>query len=1031
MNKKYLSVILFSALMLGTAGTVTSCKDYDDDITHLQEQIDANTAAINEINQLISGGSVITGVTSTDNGVTVTLSNGTSFELTNGTNGTDGTPGSVVTIGENGNWFIDGVDTGNPSRGEKGDKGDQGEPGADGEVSASVYYVPGTEGEEEGYWVKVTEQNGQTTREVTNISWMPAGTLTAVLDGDNLTLGNILINGELGTKVISLGGLLRSMVFIPDLYLDGVEGTRYVYAPGEYITDASTVQTGSDDEGASYRLAADAAWKWTVPASNPEAYVISPIDTVQYHLNPINTNIQNVNWEFLYREPEFIATRAANMPNPVYVSNVQNNGIASIAYKIEDADLLIGAGEDNISVMALQATLSNDSVVTSDYASIVPAVRSLKAIAFTAASGETTTMTCTPELYDDGQKAVENVPTLDVEYTDANGIDLKEILSLHYLQNDFVAATTGTHAEMSYQEAVETYGLEFQYEMMPYQTGNHTTMESQYGKVVDGVFYPCYVDAQGNSVDCTSNPTEGVSAIGRRPVVMVKLVNPADNDKVLLVGYVKIDIVAEIGFKDLLVNEAPYTYAYLCGGFTEETTWSEMSRNVYEELGVTKEVFNATYTVVAGETYEKVNGEMKRVVVSGVNDAYGMLTYTQDNTPGSTNDKITWTANDTQRDLVYAQTGHTKTIYLKFVDNANENSQVYLGLTVIVADKPEVEWGTKIQQYWYPENEALADRDTVRMNVPRPTTAGISSQDVLNYVKDLDDNFVGNKIDYTLTSAAQNTYYSLTGNMAPVVYAYYFAANQPSVVTSAGTIHLTVNTARTQLMDGANVIAEIDPTTGVVTYQQNARAKELLNLFGHADAKPDQLFAEVSVEATYGSCKLALDQRDFNVRFLRPVDVLDNDYGKFIDAQANGSTVKLGDLFDLQDWRDMPLIDRSSTGVYSSHQENGVSLYDYYLFDNIFVDLANAECDLTGSREKLTDVTRALELDVIDGSNNVVSTNIVNISNINNLNTYQIRYMNNGGNVQDFNLWIPVEITYSWGTVKAWAHCTVESTMAN
>lgn len=40
MNKKYLSVILFSALMLGTTGTFTSCKDYDDDIANLQDQLD-------------------------------------------------------------------------------------------------------------------------------------------------------------------------------------------------------------------------------------------------------------------------------------------------------------------------------------------------------------------------------------------------------------------------------------------------------------------------------------------------------------------------------------------------------------------------------------------------------------------------------------------------------------------------------------------------------------------------------------------------------------------------------------------------------------------------------------------------------------------------------------------------------------------------------------------------------------------------------------------------------------------------------
>ena len=40
MNKKFLSVTLFSALMIGATGTFTSCKDYDDDIKNLQEQLD-------------------------------------------------------------------------------------------------------------------------------------------------------------------------------------------------------------------------------------------------------------------------------------------------------------------------------------------------------------------------------------------------------------------------------------------------------------------------------------------------------------------------------------------------------------------------------------------------------------------------------------------------------------------------------------------------------------------------------------------------------------------------------------------------------------------------------------------------------------------------------------------------------------------------------------------------------------------------------------------------------------------------------
>lgn len=40
--------------------------------------------------------------------------------------------GSVPEIGENGNWFIDGVDTGKPSRGMKGEDGEDGQDGEDG-----------------------------------------------------------------------------------------------------------------------------------------------------------------------------------------------------------------------------------------------------------------------------------------------------------------------------------------------------------------------------------------------------------------------------------------------------------------------------------------------------------------------------------------------------------------------------------------------------------------------------------------------------------------------------------------------------------------------------------------------------------------------------------------------------------------------------------------------------------------------------------------------------------------------------------
>lgn len=44
MKKKFVKVMLFGALALAAASTVTSCKDYDDDVANLQEQIDKITS---------------------------------------------------------------------------------------------------------------------------------------------------------------------------------------------------------------------------------------------------------------------------------------------------------------------------------------------------------------------------------------------------------------------------------------------------------------------------------------------------------------------------------------------------------------------------------------------------------------------------------------------------------------------------------------------------------------------------------------------------------------------------------------------------------------------------------------------------------------------------------------------------------------------------------------------------------------------------------------------------------------------------
>ena len=99
MNKKFLNLILCGALMSSSTGMFTSCKNYDGDIAGLDDRITAVEKSLNELKAQISGGAVITNVESTANGVKVTLSNGKTFELTNGQDGAKGDKGDTGAAG--------------------------------------------------------------------------------------------------------------------------------------------------------------------------------------------------------------------------------------------------------------------------------------------------------------------------------------------------------------------------------------------------------------------------------------------------------------------------------------------------------------------------------------------------------------------------------------------------------------------------------------------------------------------------------------------------------------------------------------------------------------------------------------------------------------------------------------------------------------------------------------------------------------------------------------------------------------------
>ncbi|WP_278365715.1 hypothetical protein [Phocaeicola barnesiae] len=76
MRKKYLSALLFGALLFASAGTFTSCKDYDDDINNLQEQINTIASSLNDLKTKVESMGGVKDVTFADGVLTVTTDAG-------------------------------------------------------------------------------------------------------------------------------------------------------------------------------------------------------------------------------------------------------------------------------------------------------------------------------------------------------------------------------------------------------------------------------------------------------------------------------------------------------------------------------------------------------------------------------------------------------------------------------------------------------------------------------------------------------------------------------------------------------------------------------------------------------------------------------------------------------------------------------------------------------------------------------------------------------------------------------------------
>ena len=269
MNKKFLSAILFGALMVSSTGTFVSCKDYDDDIDNINKELTDIKSQLAALQTKVDAGKYVTNVTKQGDGIVVTWNdNSTStIETIKGDKGDKGDKVEIAIDKETGNWIIDGHDTGICAvgkDGKPGEAGKPGEPGAPGEAGK-----PGDNGidakspsidPETGNWVVYTWNAETKAYDATDTGVSAKGASAYVVDMGNYYELNVAANqaGSEYTKVklpkfasvtsMSLIGIIKdnaikdeaiALTYGTVTAVNGVKFDGATYAKGTVLTNAS------------------------------------------------------------------------------------------------------------------------------------------------------------------------------------------------------------------------------------------------------------------------------------------------------------------------------------------------------------------------------------------------------------------------------------------------------------------------------------------------------------------------------------------------------------------------------------------------------------------------------------------------------------------------------------------------------------------------------------------------------------------------------------------------------------------------
>lgn len=538
MKKKFYGALLLGSLFL--AGGMVSCSDYDDDINSLTQRVDALEKTVAELQKAIEAGAVITNVQSTENGVTVTLSDGKTFEVKNGAKDEDGEDGSVIEIKQVDGvdyWFLDGKNTGYPVKGEKGDDGNDGNDGSDGvDGKDGCWYFPNTD----GYWHKqYYNEEGEIVDEATDQPWIPSAkeTVRVVYDSVN---GRLLISNAEGMQegevlVIETWGELKSLAVIP--YVIDKETSMPVVSFYNIVKDGEVLES------------TDA--------------------TAHFRLNPNNASIEGWDWSIIDRKA---VTRAeGDNVNDLLAINEISRGDGEMIVSLKSKKSIADLNEDEIAIFALNGTnTANGNNIASDYAKVTSEDLKNFAIVNESMPREFVTKYAYPT----------TEPQVNTDRNDAELV-YTESIDLNTLAWTWAKDIDSYHGVML--EDLDIDGLTYEFSKPEKYLGSDGITNQQE-----------FVNLDGSIVTVNDYAT---AAIGRTPIFLVKALV---NGTVVATGYIKLEIVKSAPEPDkpdeiLTVDCGTINYGDIVDGkVIAELDWTRVNK-FYSKYGLTAETFGKLY----------------------------------------------------------------------------------------------------------------------------------------------------------------------------------------------------------------------------------------------------------------------------------------------------------------------------------------------------------------------------------------------------------------------------------------------------